>query len=140
MNNIEINDKLETDIENKYIKYKENVKFTTEEAIYILKRKDFCDEVENIAIENLIQENKELKEDRKLAYNLGYRNGCNDTSKFNDKEFIRKSKVKEKIEELEKDVNDFEEYWSKDPRKFKKQKSVDYYKLEALKELLEEGE
>lgn len=62
MNNIEINDKLETDIENKYIKYKENVKFTTEEAIYILKRKNFCDEVENIAIENLIKENKELKE------------------------------------------------------------------------------
>ena len=81
MNNIEINDKLETDIENKYIKYKENVKFTTEEAIYILKRKDFCDEVENIAInrlieeitatskiagiiENLIIENKELKENQ----------------------------------------------------------------------------
>lgn len=62
MNNIEINDKLETDIENKYIKFKENLKLTTEEAIYILKRKDFCDEVENIAIENLIQENKELKE------------------------------------------------------------------------------
>ena len=81
MNNIEINDKLETDIENKYIKDKENVKFTTEEAIYILKRKDFCDEVENIAInrlieeitatskiagiiENLIIENKELKENQ----------------------------------------------------------------------------
>lgn len=65
MNNIEINDKLETDIENKYIKYKENVKLTTEEAIYILKRKDFCDEVENIAIENLIKENKELKDKSK---------------------------------------------------------------------------
>lgn len=56
MNNIEINDKLETDIENKYIKFKENVKFTTEEAIYILKRKDFNDEVENIAIKRLIEE------------------------------------------------------------------------------------
>lgn len=56
MNNLERNDKLETDIENKYIKYKENVKFTTEEAIYILKRKDFCDEVENIAINRLIEE------------------------------------------------------------------------------------
>ncbi len=70
MNNIEINNKLETDIENKYIKYKENVKFTTEEAIYILKRKDFCDEVENIAIENLIQENKELKEKTDKAINM----------------------------------------------------------------------
>ena len=54
------------------------------------------------ALENLIEENKELKEERKLAYNLGYRNGCNDTSKFNDKEFIRKSKVKEKIEDYDK--------------------------------------
>lgn len=53
------------------------------------------------AIENLIQEYKELKEERKLAYNLGYRNGCNDTSKFNDKEFIRKSKVKEKIDKIQ---------------------------------------
>ena len=34
-------------------------------------------------------------------------------------------------------VNDFEEYWSKDPRKFKKEKCIDYYKLEALKELLD---
>ena len=68
MNNIEINDKLETDIENKYIKYKENVKLTTEEAIYILKRKDFCDEVENIALENILKENKELKEKVKGMY------------------------------------------------------------------------
>ena len=51
--------------------------------------------------------------------------------------FVRKDKIKAKIEEYEQDVKDFEEYWSKDPRKFKKEKSVDYYKLEALKELLE---
>ena len=64
------------------------------------------------------------------------------TRHFNDREKIRKyeslvDKIKAKIEEYEQNVKDFEEYWSKDPRKFKKEKSVDYYKLEALKELLE---
>lgn len=49
-------------------------------------------------------------------------------------------KIKEKIKELEKYVNDFEEYWSKDPRQFKKEKCIDYYKLEALKELLQGGQ
>lgn len=49
---------------------------------------------------------------------------------------ISKDKVKEKIEELEELVKDFEEYWSKDPRKFKKEKCIDYYKLEALQDLL----
>ena len=68
--------------------------------------------------------------------------------KFRDEDFIYdiknniglipKSKVKEKIEELEELVKDFEEYWSKDPRKFKKEKCIDYYKLEALQELLGE--
>ena len=60
----------------------------------------FLSEPRRKAIENLIQENKELKEEKQLAYKLGYRNGCNDTTKFNDKEFIRKTKVKEKIEYL----------------------------------------
>mgnify|MGYP007069864801 CR=1 FL=1 len=54
--------------------------------------------------------------------------------------YIPKSKVREKIEEYEELVKDFEEYWSKDPRQFKKEKCVDYYKIEALKELLQEGE
>ena len=54
-----------------------------------------------------------------------------------EKDYVSKDKIKAKIEEYEQDVKDFEEYWSKDPRKFKKEKSVDYYKLEALKELLE---
>lgn len=55
-----------------------------------------------------------------------------------EKDYIPKSKVREKIEELEKDVREFEEYWSKDPRMFKREMSIDYYKLEALKELLED--
>lgn len=44
---------LEIDIENKYVKNKQNTKFTIAEALYILKRKDFCDEVEDIAIKCL---------------------------------------------------------------------------------------
>lgn len=55
-----------------------------------------------------------------------------------EEDYIPKSKVREKIEELEKDVREFEEYWSKDPRKFKREMSIDYYKLEALQELLED--
>ena len=47
----------------------------------------------------------ESKQKEKEAYNFGYRNGCNDTSKFNDKTFIRVDKIKAKIEELEK-LND----------------------------------
>jgi hypothetical protein len=49
-----------------------------------------------------------------------------------------KKKINEKIKEYEELVKDFEEYWSKDPRRFKRQQSTDYYKLEALKEILEE--
>lgn len=37
----------------------------------------------------------ESKQKEKQAYNFGYRNGCNDTSKFNDKTFIRIDKLKE---------------------------------------------
>ena len=37
----------------------------------------------------------ESKQKEKEAYNFGYRNGCNDTSKFNDKTFIRIDKLKE---------------------------------------------
>lgn len=107
MNNIEINDKLETDIENKYIKFKENVKLTTEEAIYILKRKDFCDEVENIAIENLIQENKKLEEKQKELYSENLKLNSEIASsvywlstptKDIEKQFIPKSKLKEIVE------------------------------------------
>lgn len=59
---MEINDDLEVDIENKYVRNKKNTKFSIEEAIYILKRKDFSDEVENIAIDNLIEKINEYSE------------------------------------------------------------------------------
>lgn len=70
---MKVNDELEIDIENKYVN---KVVFTLEESIYILKRKDFCDEVEDMALDRLI---KYIKE-----------------------ESIQKSKVREKIKELDK--------------------------------------
>lgn len=62
------------------------------------------------------------------------------STEYVKKNFIHKDKIREKIKELEELVKEFEEYWSKDPRKFNKTKSTDYYKLEVLKELLEETE
>lgn len=57
---MEINEDLELDIENKYIKYKEATQFSINEIIYILRRRDYSDEVENIAIDNLIKRYFEL--------------------------------------------------------------------------------
>ena len=107
------------------------------------------------AIENLIQENKELriqisaretvvdkltKENKKLKEQMGKDLDVVYIKGVYDERDKWKNKIKEKIEELEKDLKDFEEYWSKDPRRFKRQQSIDYYKLETLKELLKEGE
>lgn len=92
------------------------------------------------AIENLIARYKELEENRKLTarkYMLNAETGELKEIPI-DNNYILKSKVQEKIEELEELVKDFEEYWSKDPRKFKKEKCIDYYKLEALQELIED--
>lgn len=56
---------------------------------------------------NLIEkQSKEIESKQKEAYNFGYRNGCNDTSKFNDKTFIRIDKIKAKIEEIDKVLNE----------------------------------
>ena len=126
MNNIEINDKLETDIENKYIKFKENVKLTTEEAIYILKRKDFCDEIENIAIENLIKENKELREkDIHIT---------KETVEFVNSHYIHKSKVKELAKKYEFALNGYDSSTAD----YKQSQNLGRYM--ACVELLEEGE
>ena len=57
---MEINEDLELDIENKYIKYKEATQFSINEIIYILRSRDYSDEVENIAIDNLINRYFEL--------------------------------------------------------------------------------
>lgn len=48
---------------------------------------------------------------------------------------ITKDEIKRRIEELEYLVNDFVQ--TDNSRRFKKEKSIDYYKIEALKELLE---
>lgn len=108
---------------------------------YLIKQVSFeYGQIIGRAIKNMINRNKELEE-----YNMKYIVQLTDEQYRNLVDIIRKevnnewkSKVKEKIEELEKDVKDFEEYWSTDPRRFKRQKSIDYYKLEALQELLEE--
>ena len=95
------------------------------------------EEKEYKALENLIAGYKQLEEENKSkqkAYDDCY---C-EYKHYKQFDSIPKSKVKEKIEELEELVKDFEEYWSKDPRKFKKEKCIDYYKLEALQELLGE--
>lgn len=85
-------------------------------------------------IKNLVDENEHLHEEINKRIKLKIEN-----EKIVDNEFISKNKIREKIEEYEELVKDFEEYWSKDPRKFKKEKSVDYYKIEALQELLNDN-
>lgn len=85
-------------------------------------------------IKNLVDENEDLHEEINKRIKLKIEN-----EKIVDNEFISKNKIREKIEEYEELVKDFEEYWSKDPRKFKKEKSVDYYKIEALQELLNDN-
>ena len=85
-------------------------------------------------IKNLVDENNYLHKEINKRIKLKIEN-----EKIVDNEFISKNKIREKIEEYEELVKDFEEYWSKDARKFKKEKSVDYYKIEALQELLNDN-
>lgn len=50
---------LEESIDNKYVLYnkaKKNLSLTIEESIYILKRKDFRDDLEDIAVETVLNE------------------------------------------------------------------------------------
>lgn len=89
------------------------------------------------------KQQKEIREIRSWKYTIDTIEDLEklkelDLIKIKGKEYISKDKIREKIREYEELVNEFEEYWSKDPRQFKKNKSIDYYKLEALKELLEE--
>lgn len=89
------------------------------------------------SLKNLLTRYKQLEEENKSkqkAYDDCY---C-EYKHYKQFDSIPTSLIKEKIEELEELVKDFEEYWSKDPRKFKKEKCIDYYKLEALQELLGE--
>ena len=97
-----------------------------------------------LSIENLIARYKELEDKNKTLETLLQGNLYQMYLYYKElagryqANSISKDKVKEKIEELEELVKDFEEYWSKDPRKFKKEKCIDYYKFEALQELLRE--
>ena len=54
--------------------------------------------------------------------------------------FIPKQKIKDKIEEYNEEVQEYVEYWRKDPRQLKKETCVSYYKKIALEELLKESE
>lgn len=80
-----IDEKLEESIENKYIKHakdKNKMELTIEESAYILKRKDFNKYVEDIAIETLLTTyEKEIKElndkiNAKIEYILNTENGA----------------------------------------------------------------
>lgn len=50
----------------------------------------------NDTLLNLIEK---LQKEKNELYKFGYMNGCNDTSKFNDKNFIRKDKIRELLKE-----------------------------------------
>lgn len=86
-----------------------------------------------------IIESLETKLDKEKEKNKGLEiraNELNNLGEIVQRDYIHKDKIKEKIEKYKELVNDFEEYWSKDPRKFTKEKCTDYYKIEVLEELL----
>lgn len=87
----------------------------------------------NSIIDELIEVNKELE--AKLEFKKW---GDLDDLRFEEymNEFIPKQKIKDKIEELKELVEDFEK--TDNIGRFKRTKSIDYYKLEALEELLQE--
>ena len=117
-----------------------------EEAIDILKNNEVLQALFNIkyvykikqAIETILDLYQEEKEknielqnaDLTTVYMNGFYAG---EKKYKNK---IKHKIKDKIKELEENVKDFEA--TDNTGRFKKEKSIDYYKLEALKELLEE--
>ena len=113
-----------------------------EEAIDILKNNEVLQALFNIkyvykikqAIETILDLYQEEKEKNIELQNADlttvYMNG------FYAGEKKYKNKIKDKIKELEENVKDFEA--TDNTGRFKKEKSIDYYKLEALKELLEE--
>jgi hypothetical protein len=118
---MKINEDIEIDIENKYLKNKKNTVFTIEEAIYILKRKDFCDEVEDIAIDRII---KYIKE-----------------------ESIPKAVVEETIEELDYSYKNIEKNYTEEQLDNYDVSEEDYIEMEKrefaemiLQELLNKGE
>lgn len=72
---------------------------------YSTKIPEYCiDEEAWIAIKGLLdlynkEKEKNEKEQRRI-YRFGYNNACNDIGKLNDKNFISKDKIKEKLENL----------------------------------------
>ena len=98
-------EKIEIDIENKYIRNKEKTKFTIAECFHILKSKYYCDEVEDIAI-NCLKEFYTLNENdmNKEKYTIHltdeqYRAVIDKAQEDIDNKW--KTKIKDKIKELE---------------------------------------
>ena len=95
------------------------------------KHKEWIGMTNQKAIENVLKKYEELKvleddiQDKRIAYI--------DTPEFKDA-FVPKQKIKDKIEEYKELVVDFEK--TDNTGRFKKQNCINYYKLEALKELL----
>ena len=135
MNNIEILEK--------FIKHYKEVqeKYKDDEIQAEIERSCYFEEVPAEAIENLIQENKELKEELEICEtDLDEMTISNEhkkkewVNKLVLNSYIPKSKVKEKIEELDKRKRKSQiEYSTIDELIFDK-------KIEVLQELLEEGE
>lgn len=90
-------------------------------------------------IENLIKGYKELEEENKILKNKQTKVIADSfhekmAEKF-DEDFIPKSKVREKIEELEKEING-DNYW-----KYTEHEYIGMqYQVEILKQLLQEGD
>ena len=90
-------------------------------------------------VENLIQENKELKENLKIATAMLTKGTYPEQNKGDNdfcKQFIPKSKVKEKIEELYKEQNKYTGYKGLE---FSRTGLINA-QIQILQELLEEGE
>ena len=87
------------------------------------------------AIENVLNRVKELEEQNKQLTDAYLRQKDLINAEFLSN-YVSKDKIKEKIEELEKDLQDFEQ--TDNTGRFIRTKSRDYDKKKALEELLEE--
>lgn len=86
------------------------------------------------AIENIVKSYKELEESKITRERVNAIQ--EETKRIVNEKYIPKSKIKDKIEELEELLKDFEQ--TDNTGRFKREKSRDYDKLQVLQELLEE--
>ena len=130
-----------------FIKHYKEVqeKYKDDEIQAEIERSCYFEEVPAKAIENLIQENKELKEKYLLLNQINdieksqHRKSMKELLKDINNNYIPKSKVKEKIEELEEQAEEVKNHYKGTYA------CLDEYlnaksKIQGFKELLEEGE